>query len=337
MSPIEVFSPVNIAWLKYMGKTDVKNNLPANSSLSVTLKNAGTRVVAHSHPASQLSIEFGVQSAWLRAEGKERVQRFLTRIEPKVRECLKGFSLNPVPQSVRLQIETENTIPERAGIASSASSFSAYTLMFAIALSEDHQSARAELDRRGAFLSELARISSLGSGSSGRSMFAPFCLWNEEGFHPVASQHTEDFVHIIALFEEAPKEVSSSEAHIRVPTSRYFSKRKHNVERRFAEIDPMIRSGRLLECSSAVAQEAFEMHLLFETSVPPFSYLTLDALAAARTLAEDRRGVLTIDAGTNLHWLTKKSEAKFWQERLAAIPGVKRVLLDEIGGGPSWT
>ncbi len=336
MKQIEVFSPVNIAWLKYMGKTDVANNRPANPSLSVTLKNAGTHVMARATYVDALSVQFGGRSSWLDETGRKRVEAFLTRIEPLMKDCLIRFGINPILKSVALDIETENTIPERAGIASSASSFSAYTLMFALALSQDQSAVRAELDKRGLLLSALAQLSSLGSGSSGRSMFAPFCLWDESGFHSVRSQFQQNYVHMIVIFEDGPKTVSSSLAHLRVPSSRYFKDRKKNVMKRYAEIAPWIEAGRLLECANAVSEEALEMHLLFETADPPFSYLTLDALAAARHLSVDSSGVLTIDAGTNLHWLTEKSETEIWQKRFKEMPGVKRVLIDEIGGGPRW-
>jgi diphosphomevalonate decarboxylase len=202
MRQIEVFSPVNIAWLKYMGKVDVSKNKPTNPSLSVTLKNAGTRVMAQVTGADSLSVHFGEKSSWLDDTGRNRVEAFLIRIEPLMKECLIRFGFNPILKSVALDIETENTIPEKAGIASSASSFSAYTLMFALALSQDQSAVQAELDQRGLFLGALAQISSLGSGSSGRSMFAPFCLWDESGFHPVRSQLQQNYVHMIVIFED---------------------------------------------------------------------------------------------------------------------------------------
>jgi diphosphomevalonate decarboxylase len=336
-SDIEIFSPVNIAWIKYMGKSDPSNNVPSNASLSVTLKNAGTRVSCSVAKAKELQIQFGSASRWLDAAGQQRAIQFLKLNEQRMKTCLDSFGVAIQKNPIELLLETENTIPERAGIASSASSFSAYTLALAAALAESQDQIKELFSTNESFVCELAKISSLGSGSSGRSFFGPFCFWDRERFFPVQVESYADYAHMILLFEDAAKSVSSSQAHLRVPSSKFFGNRARNVARRLESVLPKIRSGQLLDCAPTVAEEAFEMHLLFETSVPPFSYLSFDALTLAKELSVCPEGVLTIDAGTNLHWLVPKTALQQWQKRLEGKPGLKRILVDEIGMGPTWS
>jgi mevalonate pyrophosphate decarboxylase len=51
---VSVFAPVNIAWIKYMGK---ENGLPTNASLSMTLEEAGTKTSMH-HLDEEGSLHF---------------------------------------------------------------------------------------------------------------------------------------------------------------------------------------------------------------------------------------------------------------------------------------
>ncbi|MBI2608736.1 MAG: diphosphomevalonate decarboxylase, partial [Deltaproteobacteria bacterium] len=147
MRKVKVFSPTNIALAKYWGKRDPTLNLPANSSLSVTLADFGseTEVVFDSRFKKDVFI----------LNGKEipgsRVKPGMTRWE-RILNILRDLK----KEKVYAQVTSFNNFPTAAGLASSASGMSALTLAGAKAL---------ELDLS---KEKLSHISRLGSGSSCR-------------------------------------------------------------------------------------------------------------------------------------------------------------------------
>ena len=109
---ISVQSPSNIALVKYWGKKPVQ--IPANSSISFTLKNCYTQTSV----SFEKSIEFQIN---LSVEGEKNLD-FLPKIEQFFKR-IKDYS--PYIFNYNLQIDTLNTFPHSSGIASSASGFSA--------------------------------------------------------------------------------------------------------------------------------------------------------------------------------------------------------------------
>jgi len=110
-------SPSNIALIKYWGKFG--DQLPQNPSLSFTLKNSKTitRIVYQSAKNSHPSIEYYFDS-----------QRNID-FERKIIDYLdKITTYLPFLKKLDLKIFSQNTFPHSAGIASSASSFSALAL-----------------------------------------------------------------------------------------------------------------------------------------------------------------------------------------------------------------
>src|SRR5439155_26260543 len=150
----------NIALIKYMGKRDPARNEACNPSLSYTLPHLRTIVVVA--PA---------------AESRDRwqpLQRNETEPEPLTEQARERFLRyarklcdlwgHPDP----IIVQSASNFPADAGIASSASSFSALTM------------AVASLLRRPESTEELARLSRAASGSSCRSFFGPWCVWDGE-------------------------------------------------------------------------------------------------------------------------------------------------------------
>jgi diphosphomevalonate decarboxylase len=141
----------NIALVKYWGKRDPVLNLPATGSLSLTLKELGTRTTVRFGDALRADrVELDGAPA---AEGvAARVTGFLDLVRERaaIRE--------------RAEVITENTVPTASGLASSASGFAALALA---------ASRAAGLALAPAELSELARR---GSGSAARSIFGGFVV-----------------------------------------------------------------------------------------------------------------------------------------------------------------
>ncbi|HAG92105.1 MAG TPA: diphosphomevalonate decarboxylase, partial [Bdellovibrionales bacterium] len=127
-----------------------------------------------------------------------------------------------------LHISSGNNFPSDCGLASSASSFAALTKGV-------YEYARSQNLTKERTLEELSQISQRGSGSSCRSFFSPFALWESEGARPV-DLGMPGLLHAALIFENQKKEVSSSKAHVQVLTSDLFQGRVERAEKRLENL-----------------------------------------------------------------------------------------------------
>ena len=155
---ITVQSPSNIALVKYWGKKPVQ--IPANSSISFTLKNCYTQTIISFEKSNEFQIGLSVNE-------KKNIA-FLPKIEQFFKR-IKEYS--PYIYDYKLQIDTLNTFPHSSGIASSASGFSA--LAYAVVQLEKQLS---NLNEKEAMI-KASFLSRLGSGSACRSLFGPLSIW----------------------------------------------------------------------------------------------------------------------------------------------------------------
>src|SRR5690625_7492763 len=136
----------NIALVKYWGKRDARLNLPAAGSLSITLADLQTHTTVTADTALARD-EFVLDGV---PQNAGRVSEVLDLVR-----ALAG-------RSERCRIESHNSFPTAAGLASSASGFAALVTAAAGSFGLTLPAAR---------LSELARR---GSGSAARSIFGGF-------------------------------------------------------------------------------------------------------------------------------------------------------------------
>lgn len=286
-------APSNIAIIKYMGKISTQQNLPTNASISYTLDHLRSFVsiepISGEQDQWQPLVGDGLLSIELSEKGKMKFLGHLGRIKD-----MWGVSQ-------KFLIRSANNFPSDCGIASSSSSFAALTLAAMIEL---------EKIRPGGNVSPVAmsKISRLGSGSSCRSFFQPWAIWDTDGAQ-LWKGHFNNLNHSVMLLDSGKKEVSSSEAHVRVTTSPLFSQRLQNVKTRLEKIEI---ANAVMDwngfCKLAI-EEFEEMHQLFETSVPSFSYRNTNTLSVLKRLhqfnAELKNKILiTMDAGNNIHVMT---------------------------------
>lgn len=292
----EASAPSNIALIKYMGKTDSVNNRPTNSSLSWTLNNLRTFIRIKLNPelkADQwqplkredlLPIE-------LSEKGQKKFLDFFARLKSEFK--LNGF----------FEIESANNFPSDCGLASSASSFAALTMVA-------HKAAGARYLPK-----ELAKLSQKGSGSSCRSFFSPWSLWHEAGAEEIKFP-VQELKHMVILCDETKKTVSSSQAHVQVLTSDLFKGRPERAADRLQKLITALRKPeeQWKNIFEICWNEFWDMHMLFHTSSPAFMYLNgagFDALSQILALwHKDGDGpVVTMDAGSNIHLLFRANQA----------------------------
>lgn len=348
-----VRAPSNIALVKYMGKRDASSNLPENPSLSMTLDglcslaqiecrssgDAGIRWVPELPLGTSSLSGFSAapQVPDLSEAGAAKVTRHVSRVQKAVSEIFPAFGLvaRDVPASQSWFVRTANTFPPASGIASSASSFAALTLVTAWACAEDPVDFEKRWKDSGDFRAALAQLSRLGSGSSCRSMDGPFVKWQDadvsvakSAFHlpvPVPA-----LAHFVLVVSSRAKAVSSSDAHVQVKTSPLWNGRVERACARVQELERALAAGDLTAIAKIAWSESWEMHSLFHTCAEPFSYWQPGTMVALQELSvalrESSPPVVTLDAGPNVHVIVEASKSAEWETRLNRIATA-------IGGG----
>lgn len=303
MNEVLVSAPSNIALIKYMGKIEGSGNKPTNASLSYTLENLRTYVrlteIAGGQDEWKPLVRKDLEKIELSEKGQRRFLSHLQNLKEKW-----GVAQN-------FLVESANNFPSDCGLASSASSFAALTLAAAKMFQKIHPQPWGT-DQK--ILSELSRQ---GSGSSCRSLFSPWALWQHEYAEPMALPVTH-LHHIVVVVEDAKKEVSSSEAHVRVTTSPRFAGRPERAEIRLADLSQALQFNDWHMARQIVWDEFMDMHRLFETSIPPFSYMT----EGSQRVLEDCQKfwnkwqdgpLVTMDAGANVHMLFRNEQKKSFE------------------------
>ena len=298
----------NIALIKYMGKRDPDGNIAFNPSLSYTLPHLKTTVTVSAASSGPDRWEplaaAGSIPMHLSPEGERRFLGYVRKL------CdLWGYSQNVIVRSA-------NNFPADAGIASSASSFCAVTRAVAAFLRRDESA------------TELARLSRTGSGSSCRSFFDPWCLWDGDSIHALAFPVGRP-MHMVVIVDGGRKSVSSSDAHSRVANSAHFSGRADRARARMNELLAALEASDWRGAYQICSDEFDDMHELFHRSDPPFRYRTAgsDRIVSdcADLWATDRDGpILTMDAGPNVHLLFRRDQeallAKLYQRYSRSYP-----------------
>lgn len=291
-------APANIALIKYMGKKDSEKNLPANPSLSYTLNNLLTSVVLEKHNKKDLweplEIPGAISSFNLSLSQQQRFLQHLERI--------KEFFNYPGSFIVR----STNNFPHSSGLASSASSFAALTKCAILAICELS-------GKQVPSIEEQAQLSMLGSGSSCRSFFSPWALWQDKHIEAMDLPYTE-LLHQVIVISHEEKKVSSREAHERVKTSVHYSTRSERAKNNLKALLTALEEKDWADAYQICWREFHDMHQLFTSSEKPFSYMTAQTQTVLRSLQDlwQRQGdgpIVTMDAGPNIHLLYRPEQA----------------------------
>ena len=286
-----------------MGKKD-SSNTPINSSLSYTLENLFSGVELQAIESSKDIWEPLEEEGWLSLSMSVKEQeRFLSFFK----KLKKHFGLKGC-----FKVRSANNFPKSSGAASSASSFSALTLAtYQEALIRNR-------NKKKYSVKELSGISKKGSGSSCRSFFSPWCLWGKT-IQSVSFDGFNNLDHDLILLSSEEKKVPSSTAHERVKTSPHFEGRSQRAENRLKNFLHCMETKDWKKLYKISYEEFEDMHLMFETSKPAFSYRssktfqTLDLLNHIWFKEEDGP-LITMDAGPHIHLLYRPDQKKIKQK-----------------------
>jgi diphosphomevalonate decarboxylase len=307
----------NIATIKYWGNIDDTLRLPANGSLSMNLAGLQTYTTVTFDPA------FNADSALL--DGKESEGAALARIAGHLDHLRKLAG-----QSMFARVESSSNFPTGAGIASSASAFSALTLAVAGAL--------------GLTLTErqLSAIARLGSGSASRSVPSGFVEWHAASTHEesyaesIASADHWPLMDVVALVNKGHKATGSTEGHRLAASSPLQTARVADAPRRLKLCREAILDRDFQKFADVVEQDSDIMHAVMMTGKPALFYwqpTTLAVMEAVRELRNQGVAVCyTIDAGPNVHCLCLASDVAQVQHTIGSLPGVLELLTAGAGG-----
>jgi diphosphomevalonate decarboxylase len=334
-----------------MGKTDSSRNLPANASLSITLSGLKTITELREVPGA-----FGTRSPLRVSETAPegiapellfrfkpdvaRLQNHFERVRERTPDIFRKYSINLGEPTNHVELRTANTFPASSGIASSASGFAALTLATAALMADNPADLQRAYVISPDLRAALASLSREGSGSSCRSFEGPFVAWEGDRARKVPSDAVPRLAHFVLMVSSGAKAIPSSEAHTRVQSSPLWEGRVQRANERFVQLLAAIGRGDLKLIASLAFREAWEMHSLFHTSNPPFSYFEPGTLGVLNFLAPFVEGekppIVTLDAGPNVHLFVAYDDKADWRARLAgAFPGghAVKVLEDEPGTG----
>ncbi|WP_331725814.1 diphosphomevalonate decarboxylase (plasmid) [Streptomyces xanthophaeus] len=297
----------NIALIKYWGKRDEQLFLPWTSSLSMTLDIfPTTTLVRLDAEAGHDEVTFnGVPAT---GEAQRRIVAFLDLVRERA-----GLTHRAV-------VDTRNTVPTGAGLASSASGFAA----LAVAASAAYGLG---LDETG-----LSRLARRGSGSASRSIFGGFAAWNA-GTHtaPPAEADLSSYAEpvpaaeidpalVIAVVNAGPKDVSSRTAMRRtVDTSPLFEPWAESSRDDLVEMRAALLRGDLDAVGEIAERNALGMHATMLGARPAVRYLSPASLTVLDSVLQLRRDGIsayaTMDAGPNVKVLCHRADA----ERVAEV------------------
>lgn len=335
-------SPSNLAIVKYWGKHG--HQLPRNPSLSLTLAASCTdTAVGYAFKETvnnQIELDFkfhGEENEAFRA----KVLAFLESLEPQF----------PFLRQLELSIQTGNSFPHSAGIASSASSMSA----LALCLCTLEDALFGTLQDEDAFDVKASYIARLGSGSACRSIYPYAALWGktpavagssdefavpvEDLLHPAFKDFHDD----ILIVSTSEKSVSSRAGHALMEGNPYAEARYKQAQSRLSTLIEALRTGDLEAFGKIAEDEALTLHALMMASNPSYILLHPNTVALIEKIrayrAETKHPVyFSLDAGPNIHLLYPGSiisDVRGWiEEDLKEHCVDNWYIQDWVGEGP---
>ncbi|WP_068267885.1 diphosphomevalonate decarboxylase [Caviibacter abscessus] len=274
-------SYMNIAIVKYWGKKEYNPYLiPLVPSISYRAKNLYTKTKIESSDIDEFYLN--------------------DKLQDKV-QCKKIFSYidKIVKNRPKLKVTSYNTMPTAAGLASSASAYSAL-------IQEINKFFNLNLS-----IEQMAKYASIGSGSAGRS-FYELCAFDENG--NIYELHTDLNLCMSAIIiSKEKKSISSRDAmqHC-IDTSPYMNEWVEVGIRSFNDMKKALLDNDFTKIGEIMEYNTMFMHKTMKTANPPFTYLTNESIECIEYIKELRNKgyqiYFTTDAGPNVKVLYLKED-----------------------------
>ncbi len=292
------YAPANIALCKYWGKKNLELNLPTTPSISISLGDRGSHVKLSL--AAQNSLQINGEDADVDTTSFKRTFDFLHLFTTE-----------------KLAVQSRNTIPTAAGLASSASYFAALTC------------ALHKLYDWAVPLSTLSCLARLGSGSACRSLSHGFVKWIDsddpsQSYGMPMTTRWEDLRIGLLIFDAQAKSIASRQAMLHTQsTSPFYQIWCENSRNDFTLLHNAIDQKNFKQLGAITEYNALALHAVMLTARPPIIYsqpVTLQAIDRVHQLRRNGTEVyLTQDAGPNLKLLFLAKDFSVLQDTFAAL------------------
>ena len=283
MKSVTARAPINIALIKYWGKKDQIEVLPFQPSLSLSLDIFETKTTIKE---SNLNGFHFLINGKEDEEMKRKTEKFIHLFDSKL--SLEG-----------IQIETMNSGPTAAGLASSASGFAALAVavnhFFGFHYDLDH----------------LATITRKGSGSAIRSLLPKAVAWYPEGHIKGIEFPFDDVVLGVIIINDQKKSIGSTEGmQLSVETSPNYQEWVKQSFIDFEQFQEGLKEKNFNKIGQISEDNALRMHHVCETTIPNIRYLSKKSYEVISFIQEIRKNhqveaYVTMDAGPNVKVLTK--------------------------------
>lgn len=296
-------APVNIALSKYWGKRDKALNLPINGSVSISLPGLGTQTTLSMIDATQDQITLNDRQLAAEAPFAQRLSNYLDWFR--------------ADENTAFQVETVNSVPTAAGLASSASGYAALVLalddLFGWQLTKQQ-------------LSLLARF---GSGSASRSLYHGFALWHkgvqsnglDSYAEPLSADWPEFCIGLVKIDTKEKPVGSTAGMQQTVETCDLYRSWPEQAERDLQIITQAIETRNFSTLGATAEHNALSMHATMIATWPPIVYWQPESVAAMQQVWKLRETgtevYFTMDAGPNLKLILLEKDKKTVQQAFA--------------------
>ena len=304
--------PSNIALVKYWGKKG--KQIPQNPSISFTLSECCTETFVEFEKADRFGFSFFFEGKGNPAFGA-KIEKFL----------MDNQAFFPFINQLNLKVESRNSFPHSSGIASSASSMSAFVmcLMEIESLLTGPSTAMALWGKTEAY-----------EGSSDE-----YAVSLADDIHPIFKTYHDS----ILIVSGETKSVSSRAGHALMEGNPYAPARYAQANENIKNLLAALKSGDLDTFINITESEALQLHALMMCSNPSFILMKPNTLRIIEEVRDFRNEThiplcFTLDAGPNVHLLYPDSEAKqvvkFIKKTLSNYCVGNQWIDDKVGGWP---
>jgi len=321
----------NIAFIKYWGKSLDYHpflNIPLNDTISMTNYGLSSDVHLETHTTIEFSEDYNEDIAIL---GDAILRDLdLMHISTVVHSLMELADVD-----YKFKMVSKNDFPTQAGIASSAAGFAALAISTADAL---------DLDISDKKLSTYAR---LGSGSAARSIYGGFAYWNQGRSHQssyavqICEPDDFDIGAVLAIVSDAKKKVPSYSGHDLAHTSPFNESRVYASHDQVKQIQNAIWDDDFTTVGKIAEENCNLMHVVAMTSKPQLFYWIPETYRIIESLREWRadgfEAYYTIDAGPNIHCLSRPEDRDELQSRLESLNITKQLIPIAPSKGPRFT
>lgn len=307
----------SLALAKYWGKQrqsaggrELNPNLPATPSVAVTLDGLVTRTTVRIADTDTIVLN-----------GQSQLVERYTPVLDALRRATE--------QDVSFHIESTNSFPTAAGLASSAAGFAA---LVSAALHEVTGDAPADV------VSQIARI---GSGSACRSAFGGFTRWDTGALSArqiASAAWWPEFRVVVLPVTGGAKEISSRDGMNRTrDTSPYYQPWIDDAPTVADEVETAVLSRDIERLGDAARISYMRMFATMLGAHPPILYWLPQSVHIIRELEVMRRQGIpvweTMDAGPQVKVITLEEHASAVAERFSDITAAPPVLC-AVGSAP---